>query len=97
MRQTTTAPPLSAGLMTMSSRVLRFWWAVDSSLERFENLRLLTDRERQRDKETKTEGEFLWENPNPVLNPKTDFSFLWQNPKRDYESNESVPDKDSMD
>ena len=31
MRQTTTAPPLSAGLMTMSSRVLRFWWAVHSS------------------------------------------------------------------
>ena len=30
-----------AGLMTMSSRVLRFWWAVHSSLERFENLRLL--------------------------------------------------------
>ena len=27
--------------MTMSSRVLRFWWAVHSSLERFENLRLL--------------------------------------------------------
>ena len=32
---------LSAGLMTMLSRVLRFWWAVHSSLERFENLRLL--------------------------------------------------------
>ena len=32
-----------------------------------------------------------------ILNPKTDFSFLWQNPKRDYESNESVPDEDSID
>ena len=32
-----------------------------------------------------------------ILNPKTDFSFLWQNPKRDYESNESVPDEGSMD
>ena len=35
------SPPLSAGLMTMLSRVLRFWWAVHSSLERFENSRLL--------------------------------------------------------
>ena len=32
-----------------------------------------------------------------ILNPKPDFLFCWQNPKRDYESNESVPDKDSMD
>ena len=32
-----------------------------------------------------------------ILNPKTDFLFLWQNPKRDYESNESVRDEDSMD
>ena len=32
-----------------------------------------------------------------ILNPKTDFLFLWQNPKKDYESNESVRDEDSMD
>ena len=32
-----------------------------------------------------------------ILNPKTDFLFLWQNPKKDYESNKSVPDEDSMD
>ena len=32
-----------------------------------------------------------------ILNPKTDFLFLWQNPKRDYESNESVRDEDSVD
>ena len=32
-----------------------------------------------------------------ILNPKTDFLFLWQNPKRDFESNESVRDEDSMD
>ena len=38
MHQTTTAPPLSVGLMTMSSRVIRFWWAVHYFLERFENL-----------------------------------------------------------
>ena len=32
-----------------------------------------------------------------ILNPKPDFLFLWQNQKRDYESNESVHDEDSMD
>ena len=32
-----------------------------------------------------------------ILNPKTDFLFLWQNPTRDCESNESVPNEDSMD
>ena len=32
-----------------------------------------------------------------ILNPKTDFFFFWQNPKKDYESNESVRDEDSMD
>ena len=38
---------------------------------------------------------FFGKNPNP--DSETDFLFLWQNPKRDYESNESVPDEDSMD
>ena len=32
-----------------------------------------------------------------ILNPKMDFQFLWQNPKKDYESNESIHDEDSMD
>ena len=32
-----------------------------------------------------------------ILNPNTDFLFLWQNPKKDYESNESVRDEDSVD
>ena len=32
-----------------------------------------------------------------ILNPKMDFLFLWQNPKKNYESNESIRDEDSMD
>ena len=31
------------------------------------------------------------------LNPKADFLFLWQNLKKDYESNESVRDENSVD
>ena len=36
---------------------------------------------------------FFGKNPNS----DTDFLFLWQNPPKDYESNESVSDEDSMD
>ena len=43
-------------------------------------------------------GAFLWGKILiQILNPKTDFLFLWQNPKKDYESNESIRDEDSMD
>ena len=38
-------------------------------------------------------GAFLWEKSES----KNGFLFLWRNPKRDYESNESVNDEDSMD
>ena len=78
------------------------WDYTDSFLRKKQKIQKRINRGLIPAKETKKSKGASWvhffgKNPNPDSESKNGFFFLWQNPKRDYESNESVRDEDSMD